>query len=593
MSQPIIPFDVWPQQIVQASVPANSNSLRNMMLASKALSLTVSEQPASPAEGDMYILPANPTGSAWSNFEVDDLALFAWGSWFAFAPVPGVRVPVGDLLYIFDGSSGWQSFSETGVTWGSIAGDIADQTDLNEALSGKISSVQAGDNITIDNTDPENPVISSTGSGGGAYWGEITGTLSDQTDLENRFLQVESDVADVETIAANKLSSVQAGDNITVDNTDPLNPIISATGGSSGAVWGEITGDIQNQDDLTAEFSDVRNDLELLRNDVNLKLITVNAGTNITIDKTDPLRPIISATGGGGGAVWGEITGEIYEQSDLSGVLSNLAFNIQDKVSTVQSGTGITVDNTDFRNPIVNATPTSWGEIEGTISDQTDLENRFTSIESDLESKLSSVVAGTNITIDNTDPQNPVINATGGGGGATEFIQLTDTPSDYGYNVGSIVRVNQNFDGLEYGEPEYRSRVGAQLDPASSVDLFFSDTNLRIEELYSGTFRVYSGYITVYGGDSLDEFGSLVANGEAGYFNVEIFVGWDPVNEIPVVLMQNSAEKFASTNISGMVTFSASIGPYDAGLDLWRLVVTTGNGSSMYINVNGSLKADY
>ena len=58
-----------------------------------------------------------------------------------------------------------------------------------------VQSVVAGSNVTVDNTDPRNPVVSAAGGGG-------TGT--------------------VETIVA--------GTNITVDDTDPANPIVSATG---------------------------------------------------------------------------------------------------------------------------------------------------------------------------------------------------------------------------------------------------------------------------------------------------------------------------------------------------------------------------
>lgn len=48
--------------------------------------------------------------------------------------------------------------------------------------NGAVKSVTAGSNITIDNSDPQNPVISSSSSGG--TWGTITGTLSSQTDLQ-------------------------------------------------------------------------------------------------------------------------------------------------------------------------------------------------------------------------------------------------------------------------------------------------------------------------------------------------------------------------------------------------------------------------
>lgn len=55
----------------------------------------------------------------------------------------------------------------------------------------------------------------------------------------------------------------------------------------------------------------------------------IAAGTNITIDRTDPHVPIISATGGGGGG---------------------------GTVESVVAGTGIAVDNTDPANPVVSAT---------------------------------------------------------------------------------------------------------------------------------------------------------------------------------------------------------------------------------------------
>lgn len=53
---------------------------------------------------------------------------------------------------------------------------------LGSGGSGGVQSVVAGTNVTVDNTDPANPIVSATGSG--AAWGTITGTLSSQTDLQ-------------------------------------------------------------------------------------------------------------------------------------------------------------------------------------------------------------------------------------------------------------------------------------------------------------------------------------------------------------------------------------------------------------------------
>lgn len=161
--------------------------------------------------------------------------------------------------------------------WGDITGTLSDQTDLQLALDDKVESVTGTGVISVNNTDPLNPIISTTAevnvnadwnsvsgdsqilnkptllvvsddaydatswngntdaatknairdkietlSGGGGTWGSITGTLSDQTDLDSAL--------------DGKLDSVVAGTNVTVDNTDPLNPIINATGGSSGTI---------------------------------------------------------------------------------------------------------------------------------------------------------------------------------------------------------------------------------------------------------------------------------------------------------------------------------------------------------------------
>ena len=68
------------------------------------------------------------------------------------------------------------------AVWGSISGDLGDQTDLVNALQGKQNTLVSGTNIkTINNT-------SILGQGNidiqSAVWGNITGTLSNQTDLQ-------------------------------------------------------------------------------------------------------------------------------------------------------------------------------------------------------------------------------------------------------------------------------------------------------------------------------------------------------------------------------------------------------------------------
>ena len=74
--------------------------------------------------------------------------------------------------------------------WGQITGTLSDQTDLQDALDAKANSADLGTMAGIDDAPSNgNEYVRKNGdwsvaSGGGGVWGSITGTLSDQTDLQ-------------------------------------------------------------------------------------------------------------------------------------------------------------------------------------------------------------------------------------------------------------------------------------------------------------------------------------------------------------------------------------------------------------------------
>lgn len=111
MSTPIIPFAVWEPGTTQASIPANDNALRSEILAGRVISKTTAAQPASPADGAIYIIPSGATGAMWSTFTVGDLAIYRGGTWYAYAPVSGLVVNMLSTL---------QQWS--GAAWGDLGG---------------------------------------------------------------------------------------------------------------------------------------------------------------------------------------------------------------------------------------------------------------------------------------------------------------------------------------------------------------------------------------------------------------------------------------------------------------------------------------
>lgn len=114
MSTPILPFSRWLSGTNQNSIPANDNALRCEVLAGLVISDSVTAQPGSPADRDLYIIPAGATGAQWSTFDEDDLAIFYSGTWYAFAPVDGVVVHLDGDLQQWMAGTGWQSVSGGG-----------------------------------------------------------------------------------------------------------------------------------------------------------------------------------------------------------------------------------------------------------------------------------------------------------------------------------------------------------------------------------------------------------------------------------------------------------------------------------------------
>lgn len=144
MSEDSLPLRQWPGGIQQASVPANDNALRVQALLSRALSVE-NDAPGTEYNGAVYIVGDTPVG-AFAAFAEHDIALFEYGSWYAWAPVLGSSMVIGSSRMMFDGTE-WiadPAGGGGGAAWGAITGTLSDQTDLQAALDAK-----AGDAYTI------------------------------------------------------------------------------------------------------------------------------------------------------------------------------------------------------------------------------------------------------------------------------------------------------------------------------------------------------------------------------------------------------------------------------------------------------------
>lgn len=118
----------------------------------------------------------------------------------------------------------WEYETQSSTTWGQIVGTLSDQIDLNAALNGKQATLISGTSIkTLNN---ESLLGSGNISINGAEWGNITGTLTNQTDL-NTALGLKADGTDVEAIEelipAQATSSNQLADKSFVNSSIATN----------------------------------------------------------------------------------------------------------------------------------------------------------------------------------------------------------------------------------------------------------------------------------------------------------------------------------------------------------------------------------
>ena len=99
---------LWPAGSTQPDLGYNDSiRLLDILTAGGALSRTTAAQPVTPAEGDVYILPATPTGAAWAAWAQHDIVYFLGGVWNRIVPVgrPLIWVAADSQLVVWTGAA--------------------------------------------------------------------------------------------------------------------------------------------------------------------------------------------------------------------------------------------------------------------------------------------------------------------------------------------------------------------------------------------------------------------------------------------------------------------------------------------------------
>ena len=319
----------------------------------------------------------------------------------------------------------WLNSFVNGAKWGSISGSISAQTDLMEIFNDihdivtvkidnkvdkvdgkqlstndytnedkilvgkietKIDTIIPGENVSIDQFGSK-VIISAKMQE--AEWGSISGALSAQTDLlaelnnkVNKINGKQLSTNDYTNEDKEKLKSIDnkleakniiEGKNINID-TQGNNVIISGPDIVSSS-WGNITGEIEKQEDLkvkldskvdkvdgkqlsTNDYTD--EDKEKLKSiDSKLEAKNIIEGKNIEISVNE--NNVIISANDQKELEWGTITGSLSAQSDLVDIINSLTSSMNDKVD---KDNGKQLSTNDYTNEDKNLVKTINSKVE-------------------------------------------------------------------------------------------------------------------------------------------------------------------------------------------------------------------------------------
>jgi len=252
----------------------------------------------------------------------------------------------------------------------------ANQENLLWLNNGAVKSVSVTGSATIDNTDPQNPIINVTGGGGGGTWGSITGTLSDQTDLQNALNAKVTGNSAITGATKTKITYdskglVTAGADATTADiadssdrryvTDAQLVIIGNTSGTNtgdNATNSQYSGLATSKEDVAnkaTDFSTINNTLYPTVQAVNNAINAAVVGLLDYRGSYDASTNLFPATGGSGlvGAV---LKGDFWICS-VAGTLGGTAVTAGDLIISLVDTPGQTASNWDLISNELGYTP--------------------------------------------------------------------------------------------------------------------------------------------------------------------------------------------------------------------------------------------
>lgn len=349
--------------------------------------------------------------------------------------------------------------------WGSITGTLSNQTDLDNALSGKQATLVSGTNIKTINgsTVLGSGDISITSA---VAWGSVTGTLSNQTDLNSALTGKQASDADLTAIAGiaptnddiiqrkagawinrtmaqlkTDLALVKADVGLaSVDNTSDVNkPVSTATQSAldlkqaSDADLTAIAGLTATNDDIIQRKAGAWANRTVAQFKTDLTLTKTDVGLANVDNTSDANKPVSTAQAT---AINAKVEDNITDGATTTASSENALF---DALALKANLAGPT-----FTGTVTLPSTTSIGTVSNTEIAHVD--GVTSAIQGQIDGKQDALVSGTNIkTINGTSILGSGDIVTGGGGGNTEITLRLASSVSTGANTTLVDLTGMTF----------------------------------------------------------------------------------------------------------------------------------------------------
>lgn len=266
MSTEILQLRVWLENTLQNSIPANDNSLRLEALLRPCLGVA-NDETGTDEQGDVWIVGDTPAG-AFASFSENDIAIRKMDTWYAWAPVEGLRLVVNDVRKVFDSSGGW--IDDPSIGGGGAVDSVNGQTGAVSLALDDLSDV-----------DASAPTTTYVLTWNGSAWAPAAPSAGTVTSIG---LSFDASLADILNASGSPVTS-------------------------SGTI--------------TASGVDAGSDMLLFWDDSAGKITHLSLGTNLSITGTT----LNAAGGGGGGSPGGSDTQVQYNDGGSFGGDSAFTFD--------------------------------------------------------------------------------------------------------------------------------------------------------------------------------------------------------------------------------------------------------------------------